>query len=122
MPKNAMQSGTYQTHKWKLEFDNQQRWENPLMGWGSTGDPISNLNLEFNSKEDAIVYCQRMGNFLTLLKLFFNKRFLFESDFFYNLFQGIEYSVTEPVRIKKNFGKSYGANFSWDKRTRRSTK
>lgn len=62
MPKNAMQSGTYQTHKWKLEFDNQQRWENPLMGWGSTSDALSNLNLEFNSKDDAIVYCQRMGN------------------------------------------------------------
>lgn len=21
---------------WKLEFDNRERWENPLMGWTST--------------------------------------------------------------------------------------
>jgi len=34
--KNSMQSGTYQQRKWKIEFDNQQRWENPNMGWSST--------------------------------------------------------------------------------------
>lgn len=35
-PKNAMQSGTDNTHHWEMEFDNKQRWENPLMGWCST--------------------------------------------------------------------------------------
>lgn len=34
--KNAMQSGTADTHKWKLDFENRERWENPLMGWTST--------------------------------------------------------------------------------------
>jgi len=34
--KNAMQSGTNDTHKWKLDYENQERWENPLMGWTST--------------------------------------------------------------------------------------
>jgi NADH dehydrogenase (ubiquinone) Fe-S protein 4 len=63
--KNSMQSGTYQTHKWRLAFENRERWENPLMGWGSSGDPLSSLHMEFGSKEDAIVYCQRMGTFLT---------------------------------------------------------
>jgi hypothetical protein len=33
--KNAMQSGTFRTHKWKIEFDTRERWENPLMGWSS---------------------------------------------------------------------------------------
>ena len=33
--KNAMQSGTNLTHKWRIEFDTRERWENPLMGWGS---------------------------------------------------------------------------------------
>ena len=56
-----MQSGTYSNRKWKIDFGNKERWENPTMGWGSTGDPLSNLNLEFGNKEDAILYCQRMG-------------------------------------------------------------
>lgn len=31
-----MQSGTDNTHNWVMEFDNRERWENPLMGWSST--------------------------------------------------------------------------------------
>lgn len=34
--KNAMQSGTFDTQKWKLDFENRARWENPLIGWTST--------------------------------------------------------------------------------------
>lgn len=34
--KNAMQSGTNDTHKWKLDYEDRERWENPLMGWTST--------------------------------------------------------------------------------------
>lgn len=59
--KNAMQSGTYGLRRWKIEFDNRDRWENPLMGWGSSGDPMSSLQLEFSDKQDAIAYCDRMG-------------------------------------------------------------
>jgi hypothetical protein len=33
--KNAMQSGNWNTREWRLEFDSQERWENPLMGWTS---------------------------------------------------------------------------------------
>ena len=33
--RNAMQSGTNATHTWNLEFEMQERWENPLMGWAS---------------------------------------------------------------------------------------
>ena len=32
---NAMQSGTDNIHQWHLEFNTQERWENPLMGWTS---------------------------------------------------------------------------------------
>jgi hypothetical protein len=31
------------------------------MGWGSTGDRLSNLELDFATREDAELYCQRMG-------------------------------------------------------------
>jgi len=34
--RNAMQSGINNTHQWKIEFENEERWENQLMGWGST--------------------------------------------------------------------------------------
>ena len=33
--RNAMQSGTNNINHWNLEFDTQERWENPLMGWAS---------------------------------------------------------------------------------------
>ena len=92
--KNSMQSGTYQLRRWSVEFENRERWENPLTGWGSSGDPLSSMSLEFNSKDDAMVYCERMG---------------------YN------YSIEDAQEIKKKI-KSYGANFSWNKKTRRSTK
>nr|CAG4643504.1 EOG090X0DNW [Ilyocryptus agilis] len=92
--KHAMQSGTNNTHKWIVGFDTRERWENPLMGWTSSGDPLSNVELKFSSKEDAIAFCERYG---------------------------WEYSVNEPVE-KQPRAKSYGANFAWDKRTRRSTK
>lgn len=35
-PKNAMQSGTDNIQNWSIDFDNRERWENPLMGWTST--------------------------------------------------------------------------------------
>lgn len=34
-PKNAMQSGTNNLGSWQIQFDNRERWENPLMGWCS---------------------------------------------------------------------------------------
>merc|ERR1719362_2329701 len=49
--KNPMQSGTAGIKRWKIEFDNQQRWENNLMGWTSTADPLSNMVLDFATKE-----------------------------------------------------------------------
>ena len=33
--RNVMQSGTDNINHWQLEFDTQERWENPLMGWTS---------------------------------------------------------------------------------------
>ncbi len=33
---NAMQSGSFNTKLWRIEFNTQDRWENALMGWSST--------------------------------------------------------------------------------------
>ncbi|KAE8636353.1 hypothetical protein XENTR_v10002952 [Xenopus tropicalis] len=92
--RNAMQSGVQNTKRWKIEFDTRERWENPLMGWASTADPLSNMLLSFSSKEDAISFAEK---------------------------NGWSYEVEEK-RIPKPKSKSYGANFSWNKRTRVSTK
>uniref|UniRef100_A0A8D2MGC8 NADH dehydrogenase [ubiquinone] iron-sulfur protein 4, mitochondrial n=1 Tax=Zonotrichia albicollis TaxID=44394 RepID=A0A8D2MGC8_ZONAL len=92
--RNAMQSGANNTKKWKMEFDNRERWENPLMGWASTADPLSNMVLTFSTKEDAISFAEK---------------------------NGWSYDVEEK-KMPKPKSKSYGANFSWNKRTRVSTK
>ncbi|XP_017308033.1 NADH dehydrogenase [ubiquinone] iron-sulfur protein 4, mitochondrial [Ictalurus punctatus] len=92
--RTAMQSGVQNTKKWKMDFDTRERWENSLMGWASTADPLSNMNLTFSTKEDAIAFAEK---------------------------NGWSYDITEK-RTPKPRVKSYGANFSWDKRTRRSGK
>jgi len=92
--KNVMQSGTENIQNWVMEFDNRQRWENPLMGWTSTGDPLSNMKIEFPDKAEAINFCEKNGW----------KWFL------------------EAEQKAKPRVKSYAINFSWNKRTRSSTK
>ncbi|GAB5567269.1 NADH dehydrogenase [ubiquinone] iron-sulfur protein 4 [Prionailurus iriomotensis] len=92
--RNNMQSGVNNTKKWKMEFDTRERWENPLMGWASTADPLSNMVLTFSTKEDAAAFAEK---------------------------NGWSYDIEEK-KVPKPKSKSYGANFSWNKRTRVSTK
>lgn len=33
--REATQSGWNNTKKWKIEVDNRERWENPLIGWAA---------------------------------------------------------------------------------------
>lgn len=61
--RNNMQSGVNNTKKWKMEFDTRERWENPLMGWASTADPLSNMVLTFSTKEDAVAFAEKNGMF-----------------------------------------------------------
>ena len=60
--KNAMQSGRAQTREWQLDYEPEQpRAIEPLMGWTSSGDMKQQLTLRFDTKEDAIAYCERKG-------------------------------------------------------------
>ncbi|KAG6458488.1 NADH dehydrogenase [ubiquinone] iron-sulfur protein 4, mitochondrial [Manduca sexta] len=93
--KNAMQSGTNNIHHWEMEFDTRQRWENPLMGWTSTGDPLSNMKVQFSSPDEAIEHCEKNG-------------WIWYLDI--------------PKTEKQFKPKNYGVNFSWNRRTRVSTK
>lgn len=53
-----MSSGTRKFRGWRLVFPRTQFWENPLMGWTSTRDPLTNLVLNFDTKEQAIAYAE----------------------------------------------------------------
>ena len=57
--KNPMQSGLKKTNKWILEFETKNPTRNPLMGWESSSDTLSELKLEFSSKEKAIDYAKK---------------------------------------------------------------
>ena len=54
-----MQSGLGKTNKWILEFETKNPTTNPLMGWESSSDTLSELKLEFSSKEKAIDYAKK---------------------------------------------------------------
>ena len=81
--KTAMQSGTKKYDKWIIEFITENTGINPLMGWESSTDTYSELNLEFKTKELAIEYAKK------------NK---------------IDYELIEPKNRKIN-KKSYADNF-----------
>ena len=54
-----MQSGTAKSDKWILEFKTDDPTKNPLMGWESSSDTLTELKLEFSSKELAINYAKK---------------------------------------------------------------
>jgi len=62
--KTATQSGTWHGHHWRMDWDILQkghRWENQLMGWQSSGDFMQGTHLNFESKEDAILFAEKQG-------------------------------------------------------------
>ena len=60
--KTAMQSGQAKTKEWVLDYEPETpRTVEPLMGWTSSGDMKSQVQLRFATKEEAINYCERHG-------------------------------------------------------------
>ena len=57
--KTAMQSGKRNTKKWLLEFDTLNTGINPLIGWQTSKDTMSEVKLEFSTKEQAIFYAKK---------------------------------------------------------------
>jgi hypothetical protein len=87
--KTAMQSGFANAKTWVLDFEPEApRRVEPLMGWTSSGDMRQQLRLRFDSKEEAIAYCERGG---------------------------IPYQLTENVSPKRRI-MSYADNFSFKRR------
>ena len=54
-----MQSRTGKTDKWIIEFITSETDVNPLMGWESSTDTMSEVKLEFDSKDLAINYVKK---------------------------------------------------------------
>tara|TARA_B100000965_G_scaffold331235_1_gene295321 strand:+ start:284 stop:565 length:282 start_codon:yes stop_codon:yes gene_type:complete len=82
--KTSMQSGYGKTNKWIIEFNTKNTGINPLMGWESSTDTMSEVKLEFTSKELAINYAKK------------NK---------------IDFEIIEPQKRKLS-KKSYADNFT----------
>tara|TARA_Y100000748_G_scaffold296502_1_gene289391 strand:- start:154 stop:435 length:282 start_codon:yes stop_codon:yes gene_type:complete len=57
--KTSMQSGLSKYDKWIIEFKTKDTGINPLMGWESSSDTLSEILLEFSSKELAIDYAKK---------------------------------------------------------------
>ena len=78
-----MQSGLAKNIKWVLEFKTEDPTKNPLMGWESSSDTLTELKLEFSTKDLAINYAKK---------------------------KKIDYEIIEP-RKRKTVKKSYADNF-----------
>ena len=78
-----MQSGRGKTKNWLLKFEDMKSGINPLMGWESSTNTLSELNLEFSYKEEAIKYAKK---------------------------NNINYELIEP-KSRKIIKKSYSDNF-----------
>jgi len=88
--KNAMQSGTARTKDWILDFEpSEPRQVEPLMGWTSSGDTRTQVRLRFETKEEAIAYCER---------------------------HGIAYQVQDSQPAPERRAMAYADNFSFDRR------
>ena len=60
--KTAMQSGTANTKEWVLDYEPEQPREiEPLMGWTSSGDMRQQVQLRFDTAQEAAAYCERHG-------------------------------------------------------------
>ena len=87
--RNAMQSGNARTRAWLLEFEPlSPRRIDPLMGWTSSSDTLSQVQLEFDTKDEAIAYARK---------------------------HAIAYDLFEPHNPARR-PKSYADNFRYDRK------
>ena len=57
-----MQSGSARSKEWVLEFEPESaRQVDPLMGWVSSADTATQIQLAFASREEAMAYANHNG-------------------------------------------------------------
>ena len=54
-----MQAGKGNTKNWFLEFESNNSGVSPLMGWESSDDTMSEVKLQFSTKEQAVNYAKK---------------------------------------------------------------
>jgi hypothetical protein len=87
--RTAMQSGPARTKEWVLEYEPAAAREiDPLMGWTSSRDMLSQLRLTFATREEAVAYAER---------------------------NGIPYRLVEP-KLRTAVRKSYSENFRFGRK------
>ncbi len=60
--RKTTQSGKAGQGRWTLEFERQEpQRPDPLTGWNGSGDTRTQVQLKFNSKEEALAYATRKG-------------------------------------------------------------
>ncbi len=60
--RSAMQSGRAKTTQWILEYENTTaKGPEPLMGWTQSGDTLGQVQLKFDTLEDAQDYAEAKG-------------------------------------------------------------
>ena len=79
----VMQSGQGNSKNWLLEFDTLNNGIDPFMGWETSKDTMSEVKLEFLTREQAINYAKK---------------------------NNIDYYIIEPQK-RKIIKKSYTDNF-----------
>ena len=58
--KNAMQSGQANLRRWVVEYEPEEaKKTDTLMGWVGSGDMRGQIELRFDTKEEAIAYLER---------------------------------------------------------------
>ena len=60
--RKTTQSGRAKAGKWTLEFERQDgQRHDPLTGWTGSADTRPQVRLSFDSKDEAIAYCEKHG-------------------------------------------------------------
>ena len=60
--KTAMQSGRAQSRKWILEYEPATpRQPDPLMGWASAEDTLNEVQLRFDTQDEAVAFAGKLG-------------------------------------------------------------
>ncbi len=67
--KSAMQSGRAKSRKWLLEYEPASRRDpDPLMGWSSARDTLNQVQLRFDTLDEAVAFARRNGFDYTLIE------------------------------------------------------